>query len=225
MTGTLYGVGVGPGDPELLTLKAVRIINECDLIAIPVSDKETCVAYSIAKQAIPEIKDKEIISIEMPMVKDKAQLEESHKKGAQLLVKQLIKGKRIAFLTLGDPTVYSTYIYIHRLIIAAGYPTEIISGIPSFCAVAARLNDCLVEKAEPLHIIPSSYSIADTLSLSGTKVYMKAGKKIGEVKKQLKSSGLKAIMIENCGMEQEKIYYSVDEIPEQAGYYSLIIVK
>ncbi len=225
MTGVLYGVGVGPGDPELLTLKAIRVIKECDILAIPTADKDTCAAYNIVKQAIPEIGEKELLSIALPMTKEKDRLEESHEKGAQIIGEYLRKGYKVAFLTLGDPTVYSTYIYIHKRILEKGYPAEIINGIPSFCAVAARLNESLVENAEQLHVIPSSYSIKNALTLQGTKVFMKAGKKIGEVKEQLVSLGLEAAMVENCGMEEEKIYRTPDEIPEEAGYYSLIIVK
>lgn len=225
MPGTLYGVGVGPGDPELLTLKAVRILTMSDIIAIPGTDLNTCVAYNIAKQSVPNIKNKSILYISMPMTKDKSLLEESHINGANQLIKELEKEKKIAFLTLGDPTVYSTYMYLHKRVIHAGYSAEIINGIPSFCAVAARLGDCLVENAEQLHIIPSSYPVEEALTLSGTKVFMKSGKKIGEVKRQLITSGLNGAMIENCGMDSEKIYKNIHDIPEQSGYYSLIIVK
>lgn len=225
MFGKLYGVGVGPGDPELLTIKAVRIIKEADVLAVPGEQKEGSVAYRIAKQAINEIDKKEIISISMPMTKDEKRLEESHKKGAEEIINYLEKGKTVAFLTLGDPTIYSTYIYLHKRIKESGYETEIISGIPSFCAVAAKLNQGLVEKNEQLHVIPSSYDIEDTIALSGTKVLMKSGKKISTVIEYLKTKDCQVSMVENCGMEDEKIYRSIDEIKDDAGYYSLIIVK
>ena len=225
MFGKLYGVGVGPGDPELLTIKAVRIIKEADVLAVPGEQKEGSVAYRIAKQAINEIDKKEIISISMPMTKDEKRLEESHKKGAEEIINYLENGKTVAFLTLGDPTIYSTYIYLHKRIKESGYETEIISGIPSFCAVAAKLNQGLVEKNEQLHVIPSSYDIEDTIALSGTKVLMKSGKKISTVIEYLKTKDCQVSMVENCGMEDEKIYRSLDEIKDDAGYYSLIIVK
>lgn len=225
MAGKLYGVGVGPGDPELLTIKAVRLIQESDVIAVPGTDKEKSAAYKIVKQAIPNIDEKEIVTIPMPMTKDPVILEESHKNGVLAIQKILESGRQVAFLTLGDPTVYSTYIYIHKQVLENGFGVEIVSGITSFCAVSARLNMGLVEKAEPLHIIPASYQIDEALKLEGTKVLMKAGKKIAQVKAHLKSLNAKAVMIENCGMDNEKIYSSVDEIPEDAGYYSLIIVK
>ncbi len=225
MTGTLYGVGVGPGDPELLTLKAVRIIRECDIIAIPGTDKDTCMAYKIVKQVFAAVEKKKVLSVAMPMTKDKSILEERHRKGAVMIEEYLQKGLKVAFLTLGDPTVYSTYIYIQRYILADGYTAEIINGIPSFCAAAARLKEGLAENAQQLHIIPGSYSIEDALTLSGTKVLMKTGRKLSEVKERLRTVKAKAVMVENCGMEQEKVYGSVEEIPEEAGYYSLIIVK
>lgn len=225
MFGKLYGVGVGPGDPELLTIKAVRIIKEADVLAVPGDEKEGSVAYKIAKQAVNDIDTKKIISIHMPMTKDEIRLKESHKKGAEEIIRYLEQGKTVAFLTLGDPTIYSTYLYLHKIISERGYETEIVSGIPSFCAVAARLNQGLVEKKQQLHVIPSSYDLKDALELSGTKVLMKAGKKMSSVIEYLKTMECQASMIENCGMENEKIYRKLDDIKNDAGYYSLIIVK
>ncbi len=225
MSGKLYGVGVGPGDPELLTIKAIRIIKEADVLAVPGEQKESSIAYQIAKQAINEIDAKEIISIHMPMTKDEARLEDSHRKGAEEIISYLEMGKTVAFLTLGDPTIYSTYIYLQKRIVESGYEAEIISGIPSFCAVAAKLNMGLVEKNEQLHVIPSSYDIDDMIALPGTKVLMKSGKKISTVIEYLRTKDYKVSMVENCGMENEKIYRSLDEIKDDAGYYSLIIVK
>lgn len=225
MKGKLYGIGIGPGDPELLTLKAVRLIKESPVIAVPGQVKEETVAYKIVKQAIPELDEKEFVAVHMPMTKDPVKLEESHAQATKAITDVLDTGKDVAFLTLGDPTVYSTYIYVHKRVEALGYETEIISGITSFCAVSAKLNTSLVEKAEPLHVIPASYQIEDALKLPGTKVLMKSGKKIAKVKATLKEMGCEGMMIENCGMPDEKIYRSVDEINENAGYYSLIIVK
>ncbi|MFR5602176.1 MAG: precorrin-2 C(20)-methyltransferase [Lachnospiraceae bacterium] len=225
MAGKLYGIGVGPGDPELMTLKAVKVIRQCDGIAVPGEDYETSVAYKIALEAVPELKKKEIQAIRMPMTKEKDVLEQSYREGAARLKVWLDQGKTVGFLTLGDVTIYSTYLYLHRLIRQAGYDTELVSGIPSFCAAAARMEMGLVEGAQELHIIPASYQIEESLSLEGTKVFMKSGKQIGRVKEQLKAAGMEAVMVERCGMEGEKLYHSLDEISDQAGYYSLIIAK
>lgn len=228
MSGKLYGVGVGPGDPELLTLKARRLIKENQAIAVPGNDIYTSVAYKIVKGAYEELDKKTLFPVAMPMTKDPAVLQANHEKAADDVEKYLKEGQNVVFLTLGDPTVYSTYLYVHKRILKRGYEAEIVSGITSFCAVAARLNMGLVEMAEPLHVIPATYKAQEMdqiLELPGTKVLMKTGKKMQQVRESILNSGQDAVMIENCGMEDEKIYRSAEEIPESSGYYSLIIVK
>lgn len=225
MAGKLYGVGVGPGDPELLTIKALRIIKKADVIAVPGDDPRNSAAYKIVRRVWKGMEEKCILGIPMPMTKETGSLEISHHAGAVRIQEELEKGNNVAFLTLGDPTVYSTYLYIHKRI-AKKYEAEIINGIPSFCAAASRLNIGLVEQAEPLHIIPASYPMEDALELSGTKVLMKAGKQFEKVKRQLlEKAEVQCMMVEKCGMAGEQIHRDLREIPENAGYYSLIIVK
>lgn len=228
MSGKLFGLGVGPGDPELLTIKALRLIRENRVIAVPGNDTKNSVAYQIVKGVYPELDEKELIPVAMPMTKDRKVLEDNHEKAADVVETYLKQGENVVFLTLGDPTVYSTYLYVHRRILERGYQAEIVSGITSFCAVAARLNMGLVEMAEPLHVIPATYKaeeMDELLKLPGTKVLMKSGKRLKAVRESILRSGQKAVMIENCGMPDEKIYASAEEIPEEAGYYTLLIVK
>ena len=225
MKGTLYGIGVGPGDPELITRKAERLIRACPVAAVPGEEAERSVAYRIAVQAVPELAEKEVLAIPMPMSRDASRVAAFHEAGAVRIAEILESGRDVAFLTLGDPTIYSTYIYLHRQIEQQGYPTEIVSGIPSFCAAAARLGESLAERDQTLHIIPSSYPIADALSLPGTKVLMKSGKKIGAVREALLAHGGSVAMIENCGMEGERSFRGAEQIPEDAGYYTLLIVR
>lgn len=225
MNGTLYGVGVGPGDPRLMTYLAVNTIKNCPVIAVPADGKEKAVAYKIASGIVDGIDEKECLNLSTPMTKDKAVLDAAYQAAAEAIIEKLKEGKDVACLTLGDPTIYSTYIYIHRLVKAQGYATQIINGIPSFCAVSAKLGDSLVDRSEQLHIIPSTYDIEDGLKLPGTKVLMKAASKMRLVKETLQRNELKGSMIENCGMPEEHIYHGVDEIPDQASYYSIIVVK
>lgn len=228
MQGKLYGVGVGPGDPELLTLKALRLIKENEVIAVPGKEIQASVAYQIVKGAYEELDEKTLIPVAMPMTKDPQVLKANHEKAADQVESYLKEGKNVVFLTLGDTTVYSTYLYVHKRILERGYEAEIVSGITSFCAVAARLNMGLVEADQPLHVIPATYKaqeMEEILKIPGTKVLMKTGKKMKQVKESIEKSGQKAVMIENCGMPSEKIYWSAEEIPEDSGYYSLIIVK
>lgn len=224
-TGVLYNIGVGPGDPELLTLKAVRIMRECPVIAIPQRKKEDCVAYQIAVQAVPEIAEKPCLCLHMPMTKDKNVLEACHKEAVKILEETLCQDQDVALLTLGDSTVYATALYLNERVKQDGIETCMVNGIPSFCAVAARLNLPLVSGAEQLHIIPASYQIEDALKLSGVKVLMKAASKMGDVKQTLLEGGYRTKMVERCGMDGERLFESTEEIPEDAGYYSLLIVR
>ena len=200
--GTLYGVGVGPGDPRLMTYLAVDTIQKCPVIAVPADGKENAVSYKIASGIVENLDEKECLNLTTPMTKDKAVLNAAYQAASNQIIEQLEQGKDVACLTLGDPTIYSTYIYIHRIVKAHGYATEIINGIPSFCAVSAKLQDSLVDRSEQLHIIPSTY-----------------------VKATLKEKHMTGTMIENCGMPEEHIYHKIDEIPDQASYYSIIVVK
>lgn len=225
MAGVLYGVGVGPGDPEYMTLKAVRLIRENEVIAVPGPVAEETVAYKIAVQAVPELADKELVPILMPMTHDRAVMEQNHDEAADTVEGYLKAGKNVVFLTLGDPTVYSTYMYVQKRIEERGYHTELVSGITSFCAAAARANTSLVEWSEQLHVLPAVHKLDSELALPGNYVLMKSGKKMGQVKEILRRSGRDVVMVENCGMDTEKVYHSVDEIPDDAGYYSLIIAK
>ena len=183
-------------------------------------------AYRIARGAVPEAEKKDRIFLPMPMIKEKERLKEIHDRDADAVAELLEEGKDVVFLTLGDPTVYSTCMYVHKRLKKKGYRTELIPGIPSFCAAAARMDiSLLVENRQELHVLPASYQIEEGLELPGTKVLMKAGRKMAEVKRLLLEKGLEAEMVENCGMEGERICLSAEEIPEKAGYYSLLIVK
>ena len=212
--GKFYGIGVGPGDPELMTLKAVRLIKENDIIAVPGAEVRETVAYKIAVQAVPELAEKELLPIYMPMTHDKAELELNHEKGAKALEAALDTGKNVVFLTLGDPTIYSTFSYVQKRVEADGYETRLVSGITSFCATAARLNIPLTEWNQPLHVQPAVHRLDSELDQPGTYVLMKSGRKMNQVKEILARSGREVRMVENCGMPDEHIYNSVEEIPD-----------
>lgn len=225
--GKLWGVGVGPGDSELMTLKAVRLILQCDMVVLPDSKKRN-IAFEIAQDAVPEIHNKEILKVHMPMIRDKDKLEDAHNQATDLIAEKLDEGRNLVFLTLGDPTVYSTYFYVHKNVEKMGYECEIVPGITSFCAAAAKMGISLSEGKDGMYIMPGSYdNIENGLEVPGTKVIMKSGKSIGDVKNVLveNSNRFSTMMIENCGMKDEKIYESAEEIDENAGYFSLLIVK
>lgn len=225
MKGIAYGVGVGPGDPEYMTLKAVRLIRENRVIAVPGQAAKESAAYKIAVQAVPELAEKELVPVYMPMVKDRKLIDAEHRKGAELLKTYLDRGENVVFLTLGDPSIYCTFSYIQHYLEADGYPVELVSGITSFCAAAARLNLPLAEWDEPIHIVPAVHKTEDRLEQDGNYVLMKSASHMKEVKALLLSSGRKVSAVVNCGMENEAVYRSAEEIPDDAGYFSLIIAK
>ena len=225
MRGIAYGVGVGPDDPELMTLKAIRLIRENDVIAVPGKVVREAVAYRIAAAVVPELADKELVPVYMPMVRDRELIDAEHRKGAALLERYLDQGKNVVYLTLGDPTVYCTFSYLQHILESDGYQVELVPGITSFCAAAARLNLPLVEWDEPLHVVPAVHKTADPLDQSGTYVLMKSASHMAEVKDLLRRSGRDVSAVENCSMDTEKVYRGVEEIPDDAGYFSLIVAK
>ena len=223
--GIAYGVGVGPGDPELMTLKACRLIRENDVIAVPGKVPEEAVAYKIAAGAVPEIADKEPVPVNMPMVRDADLIAKAHRQAADIIEKYLDEGKNVIYITLGDSTIYCTFSYIQHILETDGYTAELVSGIPSFCAAAARLGVSLTEWQEPLHVIPGLHNTEGTLEWPGNYVIMKSASKTREVKEMLGRSGYDVQAVENCSMDNEKVYRSLEEIPDDAGYFSLIIAK
>lgn len=228
--GILYGIGVGPGEPELMTLKALRIIRSCDVIVLPAASKEACYAYKIAYEVCPEIEEKILLCMPFPMIQDEEELELAHEKNYHEIEDYLCEGKNVGMLTIGDPSVYSTYLYMHHRAVKAGFQSVMISGVPSFCASACRLGISLGEKNEEIHIIPASYSIEEALKYSGTCIYMKSGRHLKELlaglrEQQEKGRRLRAYGVANCGMENEQVYQGLEELEKAEGYLVTVIVK
>ena len=223
--GTLYGLGVGPGDPELLTLKAVRILREADVIAVPDKGSGEKTAFRIVQEYVA---DKTILTCVTPMVRDQAVLDAAHDQIAADICALLEDGKNVAFITLGDPTVYATYMYIHRRVLSRGYEAVLVPGVPSFCAVAARLNTSLCEQSQRLLIVPASHKdMEDCLNVDANLVFMKAGREIGALKEKLAEHGLleHASLVANCGMEGEQVWEHFADMPENTGYFSVVLVR
>ncbi len=223
MNGTLIGVGVGPGDPGLITVKALDAIAAADIVAAPDSGGDSAALEILGDR----LNGKTVVRFELPMTRDAATLEMYHDKCADGVCEYIKNGQTVAFLTLGDPSIYSTYCYIHKKVLERGYEARFIPGVPSFCAAAAALNVPLCEKGDILHIIPAAYGgLQDALNFSGNKVFMKAGKEIAPLKNAIETCEKKhsAMMVERCGMEGQRLAMSLDEI-EGAGYFCIVVVK
>lgn len=228
MAGKLYGIGVGPGDPELLTLKAKRLIEECDIVTVPVKKAgEFSVALNIAKGAVDIPQDK-IVEILFTMNKDKEKREACRQAAAGEIMNYLDAGKSVAMLALGDIGIYSTYAYVHKRLLKAGYDVEMISGIPSFCAGASKAGISIVEGNEAFGVIPSLKGIDQVEKAMGVfdnLVIMKVGNHVKEVYDLLVRDGKEnnAVIISNVGMEGE---YVGPLIPDREyGYFTTMIIK
>lgn len=226
-TGVLNGIGVGVGDPDMLTIKAVKCIKESDVICLPRKDKTKCRAYQIARAAVPEIEQKQIIGFDFAMITDKSILQKKHQEIYESVKEYLAEGKIISFLTIGDPTVYSTFASIAEQAQKDNVQVRIINGINSFCACAARLGISLCEGDSSLHVISDIEDLEMALSLSGTKIIMKCAGSLPAVKKCLLDLKypVKVYAVADCGTAQEKVYYGIEEIPENSTYMMTIIVK
>ena len=225
MTGILYGIGVGAGDPELLTLKAARLIRECAVVAVPDSGTGESIALEIVRE---HLNNKPILRCPLPMTRDEKLLAQRRMEAADQICRELDTGKDVAFLTLGDVTIYSTYLYLHKLVVARGYQAQMVAGVPSFCAAAAAVGMGLCEGGQPLHVFPASYGdTRQALEADGTKVFMKAGNKIGELVSLLQEQGLLegAVLAECVGMPQERLTLDLNKYDGSAGYFSTVILK
>lgn len=226
MKGILYGVGVGPGDYELITLKAVRLLNDTDIIAVPQSGSENNAALKIIEKVV-DLSRKTLLNLSFPMTKDKNILKIQHQENAKEIEKYLNDGKNVVFISIGDISIYSTFGYINDIVKKDGYESQMVAGVPSFCAVSAALNISLTEMKKPVIIIPAVHSDTEKyISMDGTKVFMKAGNAIGDIKKQLEISGnLKAYAVTDCGYDSEKVFEDISKADEKMGYFTTVIVK
>ncbi len=229
MAGILYGIGVGPGDPELLTIKAVKAIRDADVICLPRSEKDKCRAYQIALPVVPELAFKKVISLDFEMTKDEAKLKEMHESFYSKYKELLFEGYNLAFLTIGDPTVYSTFGYIMKLAKKDGIEVEIINGITSFCGTASAAGILISEADENVHILSGQGNLDEELKMSGTKIIMKSGKNVSAIKDKLvemeNAGSVNVYAVIDCGMETEQIFTSAMTIPDDSRYMMTIIVK
>jgi len=191
----LIGIGVGPGDPDLLTVKAVKAIQDADVIMCPASAEDRpSIALSVISSLIDKSKNQEIVKLIFPMTKDKDVLEAHWKTNAKIMAEKVLSGKNVVYLTVGDPYLYSTWIYMHRNI-SANYPDikiSVIPGIVSMFTFASKVGISIAEGAEKVAIIPSCYdlnSVKEIAKHSEVLVFLKDGRYFDKVIELLKESG------------------------------------
>ena len=226
MTGTFYGVSVGPGNPELLTLQAVRLLRQCSVLAAP----QTASGQMLALGS--ELDGKTILPLQFAMSRDAAVLRASHETAASAVRPFLDAGQDVAMLNLGDVSIYATFGYLQEILQAQGYATAMAAGVPSFCAAAARLNQPLTGGMDaPLTIAPGSRA-DEVLDAPGTKVLMKTGRQLPALLDTLDAHGAlsRSALVCSCGLPDETIFpdLSTARPPQdgsKAGYFATVLVK
>ena len=229
MTGKFYGVGVGPGDPELLTVKAVNAIKNADVIIAPKTEKkEGSVALTIAQ---PYIEGAEIVFQTFPMVKHFEESKEIFIANTNQILEFLREGKNVAFLTLGDPMFFSTYIYILNLLKDSGADITTIAGVPAFLAIASHIGKPAAYGNEIMTVIPATApkdKIVAALKVSDAAVLMKVYKNFSEVVELLDETNMidAAVLISRYGLDDEKIFDNLRaHKADKLNYLSTILTR
>lgn len=235
----LIGIGVGPGDPELLTVKAVNAINNADIIMCPASKEDRpSIALSVVSSLIDKSKNQKIVKLIFPMTKDKDILEQTWKKNAKIMAETVLSGKNVVYLTVGDPYLYSTWIYMHKDL-KENYPDmeiSVIPGIVSMFTFASKVGVSIAEGAEKVAIIPSCYDLSSVKEIaknSETMVFLKDGRYFDQVIQVLKESGFPDDSIfaigQDLGTDHEIIRkLTLGEVNDDTlttKYFSILVVK
>ena len=226
--GKLIGIGVGPGDIELLTLKAVRILKSVPVVFSPKSSKEKeSIALSIVRPILEERPDyKRLMLVEpiFPMIEDKEELEKVWTSASEMIAQYLDSGRDVAFITLGDSSIFSTYSYVQKKLIDR-YEIETVPGITSFTACAAARNKALVEQNDILTVVPKiDDRLESVLEFSDSVVLMKASRNTNELEKviEAKNRPKEIYSVENCTRENEKI---IDGFSNEKPYLTTTVIK
>lgn len=230
--GKLIGIGVGPGDSKLLTVKAVEAIQQADMIITPKTEKkEGSVALHIASPYIP--KDVEILPLVFPMSLDMEYVERQWDENRRIIEEKLNEGKNLVFLTLGDPMLYSTYMYIFNVFKdSTTFEVETIPGIPAFLGIASYLGLPVTEWEENVLIIPATADekkFDQALAACDNAVIMKVYKNFAFVKKELEKHHMlkRSKMVSRAGLPDEVIIDDIGSLPDdyKPNYLSTIIAK
>ena len=227
MNGTLYGLGVGPGDPELLTLKAVRLINDCQVIAYPAPDVGDSLAHSNAAPYIPE--GRQEIVIRTPMIAGKFPANDVYDYYANEISTCLKQGKDVAVLCEGDPFLFGSFMYIFRRL-TNEFPVQVIPGVSSVGACAAAAGVPLVSRNQVLSILPAPLPEAvlkDRIMDADAAAIMKIGRHLDKVKRVIDELGLTsgAKYVEHATMGNQKICALSKSTEINAPYFSMILIR
>lgn len=223
--GVLYGVGLGPGDPELITLKAARLIGGASVIAYPALVGGQSFARSIAAGVMPE--GAEEIVIEVPMVREREPAQQAYDRGAGAIAGHLRAGRDVVYLCEGDPFFYGSFMYLFARL-ADDFQVEVVPGVTSVSAVAARAGRAMVARNEVVTVLPGPLpedELRERIRGSDTVVLMKVGRHLAKLRGLLAGEGLldRAVYVERVGLKDE-VCLPLADAPEVAPYFSMILV-
>ena len=226
MKGVLYGVGVGPGDPELITLKSLRLIKSTEVIAYPKLKGSKSFARNIIEEFIdlPKVE----IAIEIPMTVNRLPAQRAYNAAAQEISTHLNMGKNVVFLCEGDPFFYGSFMYLHSRLYKK-YLVEIIPGVSSMTACAAMAKKPLAARNEVLTVLPGPLSkkeLERRLADNNSSAIMKVGRHIKKIKIVIDRLGLmdSSLYIERASLKEQKVLKLIDA-PEVAPYFSMVLVN
>ncbi|KAF0675524.1 precorrin-2 C(20)-methyltransferase [Profundibacterium mesophilum] len=225
MAGTLYGIGLGPGDPELITLKAARLIASCPVIAYPALAGRESLARSIAAGLIaPGARE---IAMEVPMTPERAPAQAAYDAGAHRIAAALDAGDDVACLCEGDPFFYGSFMYLHARL-APRFTCEIVPGVTSLNACAALARLPLAARNERITILPGPLPRAELESrIEGaeTVAIMKVGRHLAKIRDVVDGLGLleRAVYVERASLPQERVM-PLRDAPDPAPYFSMILL-
>jgi precorrin-2/cobalt-factor-2 C20-methyltransferase len=230
--GTLYGLGVGPGDPELVTVKAVKVLQSVDLVLAASSTKND---YSLALSIVRQyIQDGVVVQpVQFPMTRQKRALSDAWQANARRILDLLKAGKKAAFVTLGDPLTYSTYGYMVKTLKELDPDCKIVTvpGITAYNAAAARVNLPLVEGPQSLLVISGvgdQDKVRELLHCSENVVILKTYREFDMICQTLEDLGAadRAVLVSRLGHEDETVEYDIRKLKgKPLPYLSLLIVK
>ena len=227
MSGTLYGVGVGPGDPELMTVKAWRLISTAEVIAYLCANGNQSTARDIAKPFIVEGITE--IAIDMPMRVEREPGEAAYDKGAAIIAASLDQGQDVVMLCEGDPFFYGSFMYIFERL-AGKYKTVVVPGVTSITAAAAAIGQPLVARNDVLKVLPATLDaeqLREELRTCGAAAIIKVGRHFGKVKNILSALDLisKATAIENATHQDQRITPVENIEGDTLPYFTTIVVS